>query len=1720
LFRAAGQKMIKCDKPKCRPSANGLQFLALLLVLFALRTPALWGGADPAIMPGRIVTSYRLTSSHDPNGHDPQAWRLLASNDGGDAWTVLDVRTNQSFGGHPEERAFRIPNRMAYHIYRLQIDEPHFTNDASAQNVDASIQLSGLDLIGQAVGVTNEADLQSIVTASQAHPVIGRAENAFDGDPSTRWVDYGLTRPGYCWIQCEYTLRSDLAVTNVSQLRIFTRLAATGDPFQGQQAEVVSYLTTHTPITRTLSGYALTSANDEPERDPRDWRLLGSTDGGKTWKTLDARSNELFTTRLQRRVFVLTNAPACSLYRFCIDSVRVPSAASCVQLADFEPLYPGGKETGKYSLGIRAQNDNPPLESVEAAFDGDAKTKWLDFARANPARSSWLQWQYFPWMENLPLVNLDQVDPILNANLYSNVVAQVGKSSRTLTAYALTSANDAPERNPRDWRLLGSTNGGATWQVLDERKNQLFPKPFARRVFTLARPAAFPAYRLEIDAIAASANSVQLAEIEPIYASNDPQSLLSLAVTSHGENTATHETADKAFDHNNDTKWLDFIRGTADSQTHLSEPHWIQWQYVAGQNNPVIDLDQIRPSPTPAPRPLQLQMEGVAVGCGSNKIGFLDDTGFQWIGLPGLASPDRIGRRLQISGRLQFMGGNPSLARPQVVDLGALLSPDLIYPGELLPQDRHFVSSTVQGRVTSVSGGNMASTVELQDEQSDACLTVKILDPGDRHLLFPLDLCLSAHGVVERVFNDNGQPVAGVLWVPDYNGVELLPTDSDWQRFPECSIAALTASNGPVPGLVRIRGEVSQIISSNHLIIRQGAAELAAFSSSPLAAQTNAAVELAGFFDLDNGRPALRLACARPAPAEMPLAGDGTVPLMDDDHPLTEMGQIRELGAAQPGRIFPIKVRGVITYIDLGLGEWYLQDGQESLEVGSQLNAGLSPFVQQEGSCVELTGVFQGNFAYAKGFVSFLGKGRMPAPLRHAWDYLMTGKDDGKWVEIEGVVTAAEEHRLTLAAAGGSLIVWVNDLDNKAQEGLLGARIRARGVCAGISNNHNQRLGLRLLVPSSQYLGIISAAPSDPFALPLTPISSIMGLDATDINLGAHLVKTAGVVTYKEPRLIFVQDGGVGVRAIPRADVSVEPGDRVEVVGLAQPDGLSPKLVQALVRLTGHASLPVPQMMDLDAISMDSSTNDATRRQVEAVFLGARPGEADRLLELQDQATGQKFLARLPPGDQAMPRILSGSRVRLTGVVKAITDPVADIGLVTSSFEIYLNSPADIVILQRPPWWTSAHATRVLGGLAGVLLLALTWVVSLRRQVGARTRELSAEITERQAAEEAMRSSEMLFHSIWDRSLDSMILTDEGGKLVTVNAAFCELVGMKPGQLAGRPFHIIYGACEDSEKLMRGYETAFANRANRRQEELCRTLWNGKSLILEHSTAYVDVPGRPGLMLGLFRDVTAQRLLQAQLRQSQKMESIGQLAGGVAHDFNNILTLIYGHASLLVSSDLPCASKDSAEEIYRAAQRAASLTRQLLTFGRRQIMQVRVVDLNEVVREMTKMLGRLLGEAYNLELNFCPEPLLIPADVGMIEQVVLNLALNSRDAMPRGGHLVIRTAIQDFDTALIARNPEARPGRFVCLSVADNGCGVSPQDIPRLFEPFFTTKEVGKGTGLGLATVYGIAKQHKGWVEVESEPGNGATFKVYLPADGNPSSAGSPNASATATIAA
>jgi CheY-like chemotaxis protein len=230
------------------------------------------------------------------------------------------------------------------------------------------------------------------------------------------------------------------------------------------------------------------------------------------------------------------------------------------------------------------------------------------------------------------------------------------------------------------------------------------------------------------------------------------------------------------------------------------------------------------------------------------------------------------------------------------------------------------------------------------------------------------------------------------------------------------------------------------------------------------------------------------------------------------------------------------------------------------------------------------------------------------------------------------------------------------------------------------------------------------------------------------------------------------------------------------------------------------------------------------------------------------------------------------------------------------------------------------------------------------------------------------------------------------------------------------------------------------------------------------------------------------------------MEAIGQLAGGVAHDFNNILTIILANAAMLIAQDLPSRALASAQQIKEASERAAGLTRQLLAFGRKRLSSPHPIDLNQLVGNLSKMLQRLLGEDIALKINTSSEPVVVEADAGMMEQILMNLSVNSRDAMPRGGQLTISVNACVVDDAHAAQYVDARPGRFVCLSHADTGCGIPPENLSRIFEPFFTTKELGKGTGLGLATVFGIVRQHGGWIEVASELDKGTTFHVFLPA--------------------
>jgi PAS domain S-box-containing protein len=384
---------------------------------------------------------------------------------------------------------------------------------------------------------------------------------------------------------------------------------------------------------------------------------------------------------------------------------------------------------------------------------------------------------------------------------------------------------------------------------------------------------------------------------------------------------------------------------------------------------------------------------------------------------------------------------------------------------------------------------------------------------------------------------------------------------------------------------------------------------------------------------------------------------------------------------------------------------------------------------------------------------------------------------------------------------------------------------------------------------------------------------------------------------------------------------------------------------------------------------------------------------------------------------------------------------------------------------------------------------------------------MAHDVTERKRAAEALEKSEASLAAAQRiASLGSWELDLKDPENMAVNELrwsdeTFRIFGYEPRQVKVTP-DFFYKAVhpDDRQRIAAALADALKKRDIYDVEHRITLPDGDERYVRERAETVLNDSGKPVQMRGIVMDITERRQLGEQLRQSQKMEAIGQLAGGVAHDFNNILTVIHGHASLLlVDKTVTKNAARSAQQIAQAAERAAGLTRQLLTFSRRQVMQPRRLDLNEVVSNLTMMLGRILGEDITLQLNYWAQPALIKADKSMMEQVLLNLVVNARDAMPKGGQLSIKISALKITANQRTYRSEARAGEFVCLTVADTGCGIDPENLRRIFEPFFTTKEVGKGTGLGLATVYGIINQHQGWIEADSELGKGATFRVYLP---------------------
>lgn len=376
---------------------------------------------------------------------------------------------------------------------------------------------------------------------------------------------------------------------------------------------------------------------------------------------------------------------------------------------------------------------------------------------------------------------------------------------------------------------------------------------------------------------------------------------------------------------------------------------------------------------------------------------------------------------------------------------------------------------------------------------------------------------------------------------------------------------------------------------------------------------------------------------------------------------------------------------------------------------------------------------------------------------------------------------------------------------------------------------------------------------------------------------------------------------------------------------------------------------------------------------------------------------------------------------------------------------------------------------------------------------------VNRDVTQRKDAEESLRVSESGFRSMIEDAPYGIYRAGIDGKLLRANPALQKMLGydnLDELLSASLPTHVFRNPSDFG-----GFKELLENASEFKDVEVELKRRDGAPITVRCTGRKVKGEHEGVPCFDVFaEDVTERRILERQLRMAGKMEAVGRLSGGIAHDFNNLLGVIIGYGQVLkrrlgAESDL----LECAEEIEKAGQRAASLTRQLLAFSRQQILTPSILKLNDLVLDMAKMLPRLLGEDITVNTSLSSDLGMVKADQGQIEQVIMNLAVNARDAMPEGGTLRIETANVELDQGYAWQHPGAKPGHYVMLAVVDSGTGIDPDTLTHIFEPFFTTKEVGKGTGLGLATVYGVVKQSGGYIWVESEPGHGASFQIFLP---------------------
>jgi PAS domain S-box-containing protein len=643
--------------------------------------------------------------------------------------------------------------------------------------------------------------------------------------------------------------------------------------------------------------------------------------------------------------------------------------------------------------------------------------------------------------------------------------------------------------------------------------------------------------------------------------------------------------------------------------------------------------------------------------------------------------------------------------------------------------------------------------------------------------------------------------------------------------------------------------------------------------------------------------------------------------------------------------------------------------------------------------------------------------------------------------------------------------------------------VRIQGVCGAIFNQKNQIIGVILYSPSLNQLHIIEPAPTNAFLVPQRPIASLLRF--TPQGASGHRVRVRGVVTLQQPgSSLFIKEENDGLQVRTLEKTPVQAGDLVEVVGFPAVGEYAAVLRDAIFRRIGASPPPVP--IPITAAEALDGNHDADFVRIQARLLDSAPGPG--LYTLNMESGNILFLAQVEdaPSKESAEALVPGSLLQLTGICML----EADEGHNPRAFRILVRSLGEVALVQPPPWWNIKRMLRMVALLVALVLASTLWAVLLKHQVAEKTESIRDSLQGEAAARER-------YQELFENANDMVFTCDLEGHLTSLNKAGRRMTGCDPpAVLKMNLAHMLAPECS----VLAGQMLQEASQEGQRTYEVDIVGKNNTRLRVDLGTRLIQRAGMPPEVQGIGRDITRHRRLEEQLRHAQKMEAAGRLAGGVAHDFNNLLTVISGFGQLVLGRLDPADPKyPHMAELLKAADRGATLTRQLLAFSRQQVLQPQVLDLNITLANINRMLRHIIGE--DIELVIIPGPNLgrVRADPGEIDQVILNLAVNARDAMPQGGKLVLQSENVDLDEVRASSHYPIRPGQYVLLSVSDTGCGMDAETQKHIFEPFFTTKEQGKGTGLGLATVHGIVHQSGGFIYVYSELGSGSIFKIYLP---------------------